>query len=364
MASAVTRSDSQIGSALSGGVTMADVRRLSPFEGLRNDNLKAVMERARSISLKSGEWAFRSGDNDKHSYFLLTGSIGLYTDDGRRVRAVEQGGPEARAELAPMKPRRLGLRAEKDTKLLVVESEFLEIMLTWDKTGSYEVSDLNSEDGAGDDWMSALLHSALFQRIPPGNIQALFLKLERRPTSAGETLVRQGDPGDYFYFVIEGSASVTRTSPHSSTGGFVLATLNPGDTFGEEALLSGRERTASVTMNTDGAVMRLSNDDFFELLCKPMLKFVDYEQAQGMVLTKDAQWLDVRLPTEVPEDSQLEGAISIPLFMIRMKSRSLDPAQKLIAVCDDGGRSTAAAYLLAERGFDVYVVKDGVAGLR
>ncbi len=362
MASAVTRSDSTVGSALSGGVSLSAVRRLAPFEGLRTDNLKAVMERARSVSLKAGDWAFKAGENDKYSYYLMTGTVGLYTNAGRRVRTVQQDSPEAGTELAPMKPRRLGLRAEEPCELLVIESEFLEIMLTWDKTGSYEVSDLNSEDGAGDDWMSALLHSTLFQRIPPGNIQALFLKLERRPASAGEVLVRQGDPGDYFYFVTEGSASVTRTSPHSTTGGFVLATLNPGDTFGEEALLSGRERTASVTMNTDGAVMRLSSEDFLELLCKPMLNFVDFEQAQGMVLTKEARWLDVRLPTEVGAEGQLEDALTIPLFMIRMKSRSLDPAQKLIAVCDDGGRSTAAAYLLAERGFDVYVVKDGIGG--
>ncbi|MEO0973628.1 MAG: cyclic nucleotide-binding domain-containing protein, partial [Pseudomonadota bacterium] len=308
----------------------------------------------------AGEWAFRAGDNDKFSYFLLSGEIGLFDSNERCARKVASESAEAKSELAALKPRRFGVRAEADSQLLVVESEFMEIMLTWDKTGSYEVSDLNNEEGGGDDWMSALLHSTLFQRIPPGNIQALFLKLERRPVSAGEPVVRQGDPGKYFYFLTEGVAAVTRTSPHSNTSGFVLATLNPGDTFGEEALLSGRERTATVTMKTDGAVMRLSNDDFFELLCEPMLKFVDYDQAEGMVLTEGARWLDVRLPTELTPETTLDGAISIPLFMIRMKCRTLEPSQKLIAVCDDGGRSKAAAYLLAERGFDVYVVKGGI----
>ena len=47
-----------------------------------------------------------------------------------------------------------------------------------------------------------------------------------------------------------------------------------------------------------------------------MLKFVDYDQAQGMVLTEGARWLDLRLPTELGADGPLENALSIPLFMI------------------------------------------------
>jgi rhodanese-related sulfurtransferase len=241
-----------------------------------------------------------------------------------------------------------------------MESELLEVMLSWDKTGSYEVSDFadDGEAGTGDDWMTTLLQSSLFQHIPPGNIQAIFLRLERRPVNAGDIIVRQGDFGDYFYFLIEGTAMVKRESPHGPAGGFALARLGKGDTFGEEALISGRERTASVIMQTDGVVMRLGQEDFQQLLCEPMLDYVSYDDGKRIV-ENGGRWLDVRLPNEV-SGVTLENAITMPLFMVRMKYRTLDQDQRLVVACDDGGRAAAAAYLLTERGFKASVVKGGL----
>ncbi len=50
-----------------------------------------------------------------------------------------------------------------------------------------------------------------------------------------------------------------------------------GDAFGEEALLSDAKRNANVTMETNGALMRLSKDDFNELLKEPMLSWLTGE---------------------------------------------------------------------------------------
>ena len=88
----------------------------------------------------------------------------------------------------------------------------------------------------------------------------------------GDTIVNQGEAGDYYYVLTEGEARVTRTVE--------LATLEPGRSFGEEALLSGSKRNASVTMLTDGVVMRLSKDDFNELLKEPLLSRVSPDEAR------------------------------------------------------------------------------------
>ena len=56
--------------------------------------------------------------------------------------------------------------------------------------------------------------------------------------------------------LIRGSALVTRETPLSKEG-IKLAELSVGDTFGEEALISEAKRNATVTMQSDGAVMRL-----------------------------------------------------------------------------------------------------------
>ena len=73
-----------------------------------------------------------------------------------------------------------------------------------------------------------------------------------------------------------------------------MARLSDGDAFGEEALLSEAKRNATISMETDGLLMRLSKSDFEELLKAPMLHDVTLDEAKGMV-KNGAVLLDVRL---------------------------------------------------------------------
>ena len=49
-----------------------------------------------------------------------------------------------------------------------------------------------------------------------------------------------------------------------------------------------------------------------------------------------------------------------PVFMLRLKVATLDESKKYILYCDSGRRSSAAAFLLTERGIDAYCLKDGL----
>ncbi len=51
----------------------------------------------------------------------------------------------------------------------------------------------------------------------------------------------------------------------------------------------------------------------------------------------------------------------MPLYFIRLKIKTLDPAVRYVVVCDNGRRSSAAAYILSERGFDTHVLRGGIA---
>ncbi len=55
-----------------------------------------------------------------------------------------------------------------------------------------------------------------------------------------------------------------------------------------------------------------------------------------------------------------EGAINVPLYFIRLKLKTLDPAVKYVVCCDTGRRSSAGAFILNERGFQTYVLKGGL----
>ena len=52
----------------------------------------------------------------------------------------------------------------------------------------------------------------------------------------------------------------------------------------------------------------------------------------------------------------IEGAVNVPLYLIRLKLSTLDRNTPYVAYWDTGRRSSAAAYILVERGFDAYVL--------
>jgi rhodanese-related sulfurtransferase len=205
--------------------------------------------------------------------------------------------------------------------------------------------------------MTMLLQTKAFHKIPPANIQAIFMRMQQINYRSGDVILKQGTEGDYFYVLTRGTAIVTRETPLSKDG-IKLAELIVGDTFGEEALISDAKRNATVTMSSDGSVMRLGKEDFKKLLNEPMLDWVSYEEGEKIV-ADGGRWLDVRLPSEY-ENHHLEGAINIPLYFIRLKINTLDPDVKYVVCCDTGRRSSAGAYILSERGYQAFVLRDGI----
>ena len=274
------------------------------------------------------------------------------------VETIRGGTDPARNPVSPVFPRRYSARARDRVKFISIDSDLLDVMLTWDQTGTYEVSELQGKaEKGGDDWMTMLLQTKAFHKIPPANIQAIFMRMQQINYKKGDVVLKQGAEGDYFYVLTRGSATVTRETPLSKEG-IKLAELNVGDTFGEEALISDAKRNATVTMASEGSVMRLGKDDFKKLLNEPMLDWVTQEQADK-IIAKGGQWLDVRLPSEF-ENHHMDGAINIPLYFIRLKINTLDRSKPYIVCCDTGRRSSAGAYILNERGYQAYVLQGGI----
>ncbi len=138
-----------------------------------------------------------------------------------------------------------------------------------------------------------------------------------------------------------------------------LVELGVGDGFGEEALISNAPRNATVTMLSDGELMRLAKKDFIPLLTEPALKWIEFRDVPAL-LQQGAQWLDVRMEAE-HRHSGIADSINIPLAMLRIKAATLDPKRKYIIYCDTGSRSSASAFLMGERGFDVVVLRGGIS---
>ncbi len=335
------------------------LKRFSPLDGLKHDNLMALSRKVQIRELSPGQILFKEGDTEKRTFYIVSGVLDLQ-DQGKLMGTVEGGTDGARNPVAPVFPRRVSAKARDRVQFISIDADLLDVMLTWDQTGTYEVSELKGETGAApgaEDWMTMLLQTKAFHKIPPANIQAIFMRMQQINHKSGEVVLKQGAEGDYFYVLTGGGALVTRETPLSKDG-IKLAELAVGDTFGEEALISDAKRNATVTMVADGSVMRLGKDDFKTLLNEPMLDWVDADKAKEIV-HGGGQWLDVRLPSEF-DNQHLDDAVNIPLYFIRLKINTLDQDRPYVVCCDTGRRSSAGAYILSERGFQAYVLRGGI----
>ena len=342
---------------------LGTLRSFSPLDGLKTENLNALARKATMRSLTLDKTLFKQGDKDKNAFYLVSGVIEL-VQDGKNIAIIRAGSPEARNPISPSLPRRCTAVVASDrAELLTVDCDLLDVMLTWDQTGTYEVGELGrlaQIDDMADDWMTLMLQTKAFHKVPPANIQAIFMRLQRVDFKAGQSVIKQGEEGDYFYVIVKGKCQVTRETPLNKDG-VKLAELVKGDTFGEEALISEARRNANVTMLTDGSLMRLGKDDFRMLLNEPMQEYVDQYEAEKLIV-QGAKWLDVRLPSEF-ETQHLDNALNIPLYFLRIKLKTLDRNTPYVVYCDNGRRSSAAAFILSERDFHTYVLKGGTQAM-
>ena len=343
-------------------VNEARLRGFSPLDGMKTANLNSLARKVTISELAADRVLFRAGDTDRRTLWLVSGRLDLREDD-RTIAILRGGTPEARNPLSPTLPRKFTARAIDRIQYLAIDSDLLDTLITWDQTGIYEVGELAAKLGSAEqfDWMTTLLQTNAFQRIPPANIQAIFMRMQRVNCRAGEVVIQQGSEGDCFYAIVSGKCGVTRETPLNSEG-IRLAELGLGDTFGEEALISDAKRNATVRMLTDGALMRLNKQDFLELVKEPLQKWVDYPQARK-IIERGGRWLDVRLPSEY-QNMAIDGAMNIPLCFIRVKLTALDRGIPYVVYCDTGRRSSAAAFILLERGFDASVLRGGLASVK
>ena len=331
------------------------LKTLIPINSLAPDNFRQLAAQTKIERLPADQVLFRQGDNDGYTFYLLAGEVALTVgQDDDQERVIVAGTDMARYALAQLKPRQFTGVARTDIAVARMESAALDRLLTVDQATGCEVTEF---DGAQDtEWMWHVLTNKAFNILPPANINAMFARMQSVEAKAGQVIIRQGDLGDYYYVIKSGHATVARKSDTGKVG--LLNELGEGDAFGEEALLSGAPRNATVIMKTDGVLMRLTKQDFDELLKAPVVKWVSYPGAKTMV-QDGAGLIDVRLEDE-HRAGALKGSQNIPLYLLRLKAASLEPKRRYIVYCQTGSRSCVAAFLLTQRGFDVHVLQGGL----
>lgn len=346
------------------------LKKLLPMQRLGIATLQQLGAKSKLVQLNKGKPVFQQGKADSHTIYLIRGALLLKSADGKKI-LIKSGTPTARNPIHNFQPRRCSAWTQLPTQLLLVDSDALDHAITLEQVsaagvevagmqsgGNGQGADSAKRDTGADtvDWMSLMLQAPAFAQVPPSNFQALFMRMEEVIMKKNEPIIKQGAPGDFFYVIKRGTCKVTRTME----GGKVmpLAILKAGQSFGEEALLTEAPRNANVIANSDVALMRLGKKDFNELLKEPMIHWVSRKEADKLV-AEGAKWLDVRLEDEHKETG-LEGSVNLPLYLLRLKAKTLDEKSKYVVYCDTGRRSSAAAFLLTEKDIEAYCLRGGL----
>jgi MFS family permease len=117
---------------------------------------------------------------------------------------------------------------------------------------------LNAIDRAAEvpvERLELLRANPIFAPLPASTLEQLAHALEEVPASAGEEIVRQGEPGDRFYLIKQGGFDVY-------VDGDPVQSLEAGDSFGEIALLRNVPRTATVRARTEAVLYALDRRHF------------------------------------------------------------------------------------------------------
>ena len=104
----------------------------------------------------------------------------------------------------------------------------------------------------------------IFANLKPEQLQSLPDKLRRRHYQRGEVIFHQDDPADRMHIIVEGRVKISITSEDGREKDIAL--FQPGDCFGEMALLDGSNRSATATAIEPSDTMVLFRQDFLDFM--------------------------------------------------------------------------------------------------
>jgi CRP-like cAMP-binding protein/Zn-dependent protease len=236
----------------------AMIDALPAFEDLPEDVLSELAGRVELVRVRDGQAVFRRGEEADAFYVIRAGAINIEDEDPRvgdvRVLSVlERGDAFGELGLLDAAPRSATARAAGDVQLFVVGKPAFDALL--------------ADDIRAPSFAPTMQAYAELRALPPFRALStddLALILDHGSwltPHPGEYLIEQGEVGDAFYLVASGQFDVVQN-------GAPVASLGPGDHFGEVALLTDQPRNATVIAHTPARVFRLDRDAFGRVVAR------------------------------------------------------------------------------------------------
>lgn len=285
---------------------------------------------------------------------LVEGGLAMTSGDGAHLAAIKVDSAGRDLGILYAVPSGAKVMLSLPSRFVVIDGEALDFALSHGP-GLPALAGLSPEVKARVEWMRL---AQPFRHLPLDDLYRTAEAMVALDVGAGEVIVRAGEKGAYFYAIEQGRAEVWRPAPDGGEPALV-ATLGPGATFGEEALLQEGLRNATVRMASVGRILQLPKADFDRLIGSHLVHEIAPEDALERAGRKSADIVDCRHEDEY-ELWRIPGARLIPLDAVRERARGLDPRREYLVYCRSGRRSRAAAFLMRQQGLNAVSIRGGI----
>ena len=241
------------------------ITKLIPLCDIKNKkNLKDLYKNILLGRMPANATLYRSGDNNEFTYYLLSGQLALTDTNGNKT-ILNSEDSHCRFPVGYDQSNKYTVQTNTDISYLKINSQTLDVLLTWDQTTTPLIRKPVKDKVENNkfNWMSKILELELFQRIPPANIQAMFLRFENISADKDEIIFEQDSEANFYYVIKSGQAAVYRTDADDNSTPVKIIELGPGEAFGEDGLVANIPRNASIIMLEKGELARLSKTDKF-----------------------------------------------------------------------------------------------------
>lgn len=243
------------------------LKQLQLLAVLPDELVGQLIGRMTEETFAAGQVLFRKGDPAGVLYLILEGEVAILLPhhDGSEEVLNHLGPGQTMGQMSLMDKgtRTATAAAILDTRTLRLNYEdFQDIVRDQPLEILTAVSNAATQQRLG--YMDVLKQLPLFDTMSDETIAYLGSKLDIVRLADGETLFRKGDPGDALYIVDGGWLKIT--TQDASGGELVLNTCGPGEVIGEMSLIDHEPRSASVIATTPARLLRLSSEDFLEVI--------------------------------------------------------------------------------------------------
>ena len=323
-----------------------------PFTHFTREMLDNAHTSLRIFELKAGETLLLQASSVEDLLFITKGSANICFDNNNETISFNANQKKRISFTPDQSP--IKITTDVSATLCHADSNLINDFISLQEISS------STNVSNPDNFMERLMFlksTNAFRLLPLNTVEEAARRCQEVKVTEGQEVIRQDMKGDNFYIILEGEAEVWREELEDDEPQMV-ALLGRGNSFGEEALITGGARNATVKMTSDGKLLELSKEDFEELVSAPALRSVSAEVAKVMV-NDGAEIIDVRFEEEY-EESFIPGSVLMPLPELRSHIPELDRDKDYLILCAAGVRAAAATLLLRQQNIKASYIEGGI----